>query len=231
MRMVARLSCRRPSLVDEPHGTWLAHSPRISPTSLVTGASHEANLPPSSWAPTPAARPCRRPHGTLPLLRRRLPRGRRRASAPRRCGRARRSTLHAVATEAERRGWAVSSAPAALKVLAQDLSCTLGISEKGVHLHGPWEEQVHRCRNADPNDYWWRDRLIPRGPYNEDATGSSPSAPPPRPSGCSAPTGSGVATARPERPGRWTYCYWPGWVTRANGTPSDPETTAGSIAK
>lgn len=79
--------------------------------------------------------------------------------------------MHAIATEAQRRGWTVSSAPAALKVLAQDLDCTLGISEKGVHLRGAWEEQVHRYRSADPNSYWWRDRVIPRGPYDQGATG------------------------------------------------------------
>lgn len=79
--------------------------------------------------------------------------------------------MHTIATEAQRRGWTVGSASAALTIRAQDLGCTLGISEEGVHRRGPWEEQVHRNRNADPNGYWWRDRVVPRGPYDQDATG------------------------------------------------------------
>jgi hypothetical protein len=45
------------------------------------------------------------------------------------------------------------------------------IREGKVHVRGSWEEEVHRYRDANPNDYWWKDRQIPRGAYDADATG------------------------------------------------------------
>jgi hypothetical protein len=80
--------------------------------------------------------------------------------------------LHAVATEAQRRGWAVTPDAGAMKITAQDLLCRLTISEKGVRQRGRWEQEVYRYRNVRSEDYFWRDRELPRGAYDKDATGT-----------------------------------------------------------
>jgi hypothetical protein len=79
--------------------------------------------------------------------------------------------LHAIATEAERRGWLVTTDAGAMNLTAQDLVCRLTMTEKGVRQRAPWEQQVHHYRNVRPDDYFWRDRELPRGPYDKDATG------------------------------------------------------------
>lgn len=79
--------------------------------------------------------------------------------------------LHAIAIEAQRRGWPVGTDAGAMKITAQDLVCHLTIAEKGARRRGPWEQQVHHYRNVRPDDYFWRDRELPRGAYDKDATG------------------------------------------------------------
>ena len=80
--------------------------------------------------------------------------------------------MHAVATEAQRRGWPVSPDAAAMTITAQDLVCHLTITEKGVRQRARWEQQVHHYRHVRPDDYFWRDRDLPRGRYDKDATGT-----------------------------------------------------------
>jgi hypothetical protein len=45
------------------------------------------------------------------------------------------------------------------------------LQEEGVHTRGPWEAEVHHYRNVSIDDPWYRDRKIPRGPYDADASG------------------------------------------------------------
>lgn len=80
--------------------------------------------------------------------------------------------LHAIATEAQRRGWPVSSDSGVMKVTAHELDCHVKITEKGVRQRAQWEQQVRHYRNVRPGDYFWRDRELPRGPYDKDATGT-----------------------------------------------------------
>lgn len=44
----------------------------------------------------------------------------------------------------------------------------ISIKERGVHRRGPWEEDVRRYRDYTP---FFRERPVPTGPYDEDATG------------------------------------------------------------
>jgi hypothetical protein len=79
--------------------------------------------------------------------------------------------LHAIAIEAQRRGWSVGTDGGAMKITAQDLVCHLTITEKGVRQRGPWEQHVHHYRNVRADHSFWRGRELPRGPYDKDATG------------------------------------------------------------
>lgn len=92
--------------------------------------------------------------------------------------------VHAVAVEAERRGWSVQASPAAeddfeprslkegcLRISAAEHDFGLRVYERGVRARGPWERQVEHFRdNAARWD--WIDRGDgPSGPYDADATG------------------------------------------------------------
>lgn len=95
--------------------------------------------------------------------------------------------LHAIATEADRRDWEVSvpndmenryggnewtaTKHGHVQISAAGERLWLRIQEEGVHTRGPWEKEVGRYRNARDDDPWWRDRKIPRGAYDADATG------------------------------------------------------------
>jgi hypothetical protein len=79
--------------------------------------------------------------------------------------------LQAVAAEARRRHWTVEPSDGGLTLHAHELTCALGVREEGVRTRGPWEEQVHQYRHVQGDESWWRDRELPRGPYDEQATG------------------------------------------------------------
>lgn len=95
--------------------------------------------------------------------------------------------VHVLAVEAETRGWEVvapgpgkdsygreswtPSKNGHLAIKTEDERFWFRVREGKVHLRGPWEEEVHRHRDADPDSYWWRDREIPRGAYDADAVG------------------------------------------------------------
>jgi hypothetical protein len=95
--------------------------------------------------------------------------------------------VHAIAIEAERRGWSAKVPEAGTDragrvawsgsrdghfVLdAQGHSFVLRMREKGVQTRGPWEEEVHNYRNVSRDSYFYRDRELPSGPYDAKATG------------------------------------------------------------
>jgi hypothetical protein len=95
--------------------------------------------------------------------------------------------LHAIAVEADRRGW--SAAPVTeperrygrsgwrgskhghLQIDADDHGFWLRLQEEGVHTRGPWEEEVDRYRNVSRDSSYYRDRKLPSGAYDADASG------------------------------------------------------------
>ncbi len=95
--------------------------------------------------------------------------------------------VHALSREATARGWKVRSAgrsPDAygreswtpskdghLVIETEDERFWFRLREGGVRLRRPWEAEVERYRDADPDSYSWRDREIPRGPYDANADG------------------------------------------------------------
>jgi hypothetical protein len=90
--------------------------------------------------------------------------------------------VHALAIEAERRGWVVpvsdegdenrgSLGGGGLKIVAGGHSFGLHLSEKGVKERGPWEEQVQHYRDIALRWGSYRGRDDPSGPYDADATG------------------------------------------------------------
>lgn len=88
--------------------------------------------------------------------------------------------IHAIATEAKRRGWEVSgsepedrarSRGADLAMVAGGHTLGLRVFEEGVHPRGAWEEEVRRYRNVSSESSFYRDRTFPRGAYDADATG------------------------------------------------------------
>jgi hypothetical protein len=54
---------------------------------------------------------------------------------------------------------------------AQGHSFVLRVREKGVRTRGPWEEEVHHYRNVPRGSNLYRDRELPSGPYDAEATG------------------------------------------------------------
>jgi hypothetical protein len=95
--------------------------------------------------------------------------------------------VHAIAVEAERRGWSAEVAKAGVDrsggvawsgsrdghfiLDAQGHAFVLRVREKGVRTRGPWEEEVHRYRNVPRESHFYRDRKLPSGPYDAEATG------------------------------------------------------------
>jgi hypothetical protein len=95
--------------------------------------------------------------------------------------------VHSVAVEADRRGWEVWVPTESMRRYGRDgWTATksghvrldvagehfwLRIQEEGVRTRGPWEEEVKRHRNVRGDESWWRDRKVPRGAYDAEATG------------------------------------------------------------
>lgn len=76
--------------------------------------------------------------------------------------------VHAVAVEAERRGWKAEAETGGLCLRPSGLTVEISITERGVHRRGPWEHEVRRYRNYTR---FLRERPVPTGPYDKDATG------------------------------------------------------------
>ncbi|HXE43838.1 MAG TPA: hypothetical protein VN635_01440 [Conexibacter sp.] len=95
--------------------------------------------------------------------------------------------VHAIATEAERRGWAASAGTESengygrtswtapkdghIQIMARDNQFLIRVQEEGVHTRGPWEAEVHRYRNVGRGYLLYGDREAPSGPYDANATG------------------------------------------------------------
>lgn len=79
--------------------------------------------------------------------------------------------IHVIATEAERRGWSVSSIGGGLKIVAEGHDFYLDLHEKGVKTREQWEKEVERYRSVPRDSPFYRDREIPSGPYDARATG------------------------------------------------------------
>jgi hypothetical protein len=95
--------------------------------------------------------------------------------------------VHAIAVEADRRGWR-ASVPAGTKneygyvrwsgtsdghvrIEVEQHAFWIRLQEEGVHTRGPWEEEVRRYRNVSRDSYFYRDRELPSGAYDADAKG------------------------------------------------------------
>ncbi|MGZ4358014.1 MAG: hypothetical protein ACXVRU_14520 [Gaiellaceae bacterium] len=92
--------------------------------------------------------------------------------------------VHAIAVEAERRGWSVRTSPDSkngydrmswtgtkdghLQIEAASYVFRLRLQEEGVRTRGPWEEEVSRYRGVSAS---WYSRELPSGPYDARATG------------------------------------------------------------
>jgi hypothetical protein len=95
--------------------------------------------------------------------------------------------VHAVAIEAERRAWSAKAPSESedghgrlswtgtkdghLRISAEGHDFWLRLHEEGVHTRGPWEQEVRRYRNVSRSWSWYRDRKLPSGPYDADASG------------------------------------------------------------
>ena len=95
--------------------------------------------------------------------------------------------IHAIAVEAERRGWSVRTPPESkngygrtdwtatkdghLQITADHHEFWLRLQEEGVHSRDRWEEEVRRYRNVSPHWSFYRDRELPTGPYDAGAMG------------------------------------------------------------
>lgn len=95
--------------------------------------------------------------------------------------------VQALAVEAERRGWSAEASPESkngygydnwtgtkdghLQVTVERHRFWLRLQEEGVHTRGPWEEEVRRYRNVSREWASYRDRDLPSGPYDADASG------------------------------------------------------------
>jgi hypothetical protein len=92
--------------------------------------------------------------------------------------------VHAVALEAECRGWRpltglAGEPPSRDPAYRGDLQIEAGghffvllLEEDGVSRRQYQEGEVDRYRNVNPQSSWYRDRVLPRGPYDANATGS-----------------------------------------------------------
>lgn len=91
--------------------------------------------------------------------------------------------VHAVSLEAERRGWTALSGLGAhqdpgratyrgdVQMKAGERTFALLVEEEGVSRRHYWEDEVERNRHVNPNSPWYRDRIVPRGPYDAGASG------------------------------------------------------------
>jgi hypothetical protein len=95
--------------------------------------------------------------------------------------------VHAIAVEAERRGWSARASTESkngygrtdwtgtkdghIQITAKQHEFWLRIQEDGVHTRGVWDEEVHRYRNVASDWAFYRDRELPRGVYDASATG------------------------------------------------------------
>ena len=82
--------------------------------------------------------------------------------------------LHAIAREAERRGWlTVPTEGGSVKIVGDEHAYWVHFSEEGVHERGRWEREGERYRNVsrysflDPD----RERMYPSGAYDAEASG------------------------------------------------------------
>jgi hypothetical protein len=95
--------------------------------------------------------------------------------------------VHAIAVEAERRGWSARVSSESkngygrtdwtgtkdghLQITAERYEFGLRIQEEGVHTRGVWEGEVHRYRNVTSDWTFYGDRELPRGAYDASGTG------------------------------------------------------------
>jgi hypothetical protein len=95
--------------------------------------------------------------------------------------------VHVLAREATARGWEARTASLSpdvygreswtpskdghLVIETEDELFWFRLREGKVHIRGHWEQEVERYRNVNPEDAWWRDRELPRGPYDSNADG------------------------------------------------------------
>lgn len=96
--------------------------------------------------------------------------------------------VHSLATEADRRGWRTDSPPATttadrnrrsgwtgpksghLALAVADERFWIRLVEEGVNARGAWEREVSYYRNVS-SEWWSSRRPLPRGRYDEKATG------------------------------------------------------------
>lgn len=79
--------------------------------------------------------------------------------------------VHAIASEAERRGWQADAPQGgAVQITARDHELSVLVEEEGVHARAAWEDEVKRYRHISDDDPWYR-RPLPRGAYDTAATG------------------------------------------------------------
>jgi hypothetical protein len=95
--------------------------------------------------------------------------------------------VHSLAVDADRRGWEVSVPTESTNRYGRNnwtaTKCGhvrldvagehfwLRIQEEGVRTRGPWEDDVERYRHVRGHELWWRDRKVPCGAYDAEATG------------------------------------------------------------
>jgi len=95
--------------------------------------------------------------------------------------------VHAIAVEAERRGWSARASSESkngygrtdwtgtkdghLQIQTGRHAFWIRLQEEGVHTRGPWEEEVRRYRNVSRDSIFYRDRKLPSGAYDADASG------------------------------------------------------------
>jgi hypothetical protein len=95
--------------------------------------------------------------------------------------------VHAIALEAERRGWSARASPESkngygrdvwtatkdghLQINADDHEFRLRVREEGVHTRGRWEEEVKRYRHVARDSYFYQGRELPSGRFDAGATG------------------------------------------------------------
>jgi hypothetical protein len=80
--------------------------------------------------------------------------------------------VQAIAIEAARRGWSADSSDGLLRIAAGDHAFSLHLYEQGVHTRGDWEREVRHYRDVSRDSYFYRDRVLPTGPYDADASGA-----------------------------------------------------------
>jgi hypothetical protein len=95
--------------------------------------------------------------------------------------------VHAIAIECGRRSWSVRASSESkngygrtdwtgtkdghIHITAKGHEFWLRVQEDGVRTRGPWEEEVRRYRNVSSDSLYYRDRELPRGAYDADASG------------------------------------------------------------